>query len=117
MQLKRFPHYKQLNATDCGPTSLRMITKYYGLNYSAEMLRRHCFISRRGVTMQGIAECAQHIGFDTIGMKMTFGQLQQKGCFLAYYIGTKIILWYATIFKTARMANTKSVSLTLPRSA
>ena len=81
MQLKRFPHYKQLNATDCGPTSLRMITKYYGLNYSAEMLRRHCFISRRGVTMQGIAECAQHIGFDTIGMKMTFGQLATEGVF------------------------------------
>ena len=81
MQLKRFPHYKQLNATDCGPTSLRMITKYYGLNYSAEMLRRHCFIYRRGVTMQGIAECAQHIGFDTIGMKMTFGQLATEGVF------------------------------------
>ena len=81
MQLKRFPHYKQLNATDCGPTSLRMITKYYGLNYSAEMLRRHCFISRSGVTMQGIAECAQHIGFDTIGMKMTFGQLATEGVF------------------------------------
>ena len=45
------------------------------------MLRRHCFISRRGVTMQGIAECAQHIGFDTIGMKMTFGQLTTEGVF------------------------------------
>ncbi len=81
MRLKRFPHYTQLNATDCGPTSLRMIAKYYGLNYSAEMLRRHCYISRRGVTMQGIAECAQYIGFDTIGMKMTFEQLATDGVF------------------------------------
>ncbi|MGO5243592.1 cysteine peptidase family C39 domain-containing protein [Hallella faecis] len=38
MQLKRFPHYKQLNATDCGPTSLRMITKYYGLNLNFRLI-------------------------------------------------------------------------------
>ena len=75
MQLKRFPHYTQLNASDCGPTSLRMIAKFYGVNYSAEMLRRHCYISRRGVTMQRIAEGAQHVGCDTIGLKLTFSQL------------------------------------------
>jgi hypothetical protein len=28
--LRPFPHYKQLNASDCGPTSLRMIARYYG---------------------------------------------------------------------------------------
>lgn len=81
MQLKRFPHYTQLNASDCGPTSLRMIAKFYGVNYSAEMLRRHCYISRRGVTMQGIAEGAQHVGFDTIGLKLTFSQLANEGVF------------------------------------
>ena len=31
--------------------------------------------------MQGIAECAQYIGFDTIGMKMTFEQLAADGVF------------------------------------
>ena len=81
MQLKRFPRYTQLNASDCGPTSLRIVSKFYGMNYSSEMLRRHCYISRRGVTMQGIAECAQYIGFDTIGMKMTFEQLAADGVF------------------------------------
>ena len=35
--LKRFPHYKQHNSSDCGPTSLRMIAKFYGLSYSAEI--------------------------------------------------------------------------------
>ena len=48
--LKRFPHYRQHNASDCGPTSLRMVAKFYGMDYSAEMLRKHCHISRRGVT-------------------------------------------------------------------
>lgn len=79
--LKHFPHYKQHNASDCGPTSLRMIAKYYGKRYSAEMLRKYCHISRRGVNMLGISEGAQHIGFETIGVKMSFEGLAEKSVF------------------------------------
>ena len=79
--LKRFPHYRQHNASDCGPTSLRMIAKFYGMDYSAEMLRKHCHISRRGVNMLGISEGAQHIGFDTVGVKMSFEELAEKSVF------------------------------------
>ncbi len=79
--LKHFPHYQQINAFDCGPTSLRMIAKYYGIDYSTEMLRRHCHVSRRGVNMLGVSECAQYIGFDTVGVKMTFEQLAEEGVF------------------------------------
>lgn len=42
--IKGFPHYQQLDEMDCGSTSLRMIAKYYGKEYSAEMLRNHCHI-------------------------------------------------------------------------
>lgn len=77
--LKRFPHYRQHNASDCGPTSLRMVAQFYGLNYSAEMLRKYCHISRRGVNLLGISEGAQHIGFDTVGVRMTFEQLVEDG--------------------------------------
>ena len=39
----RFPHYRQGNAVDCGPTCLRMVAKYYHADYSTEMLinRKH----------------------------------------------------------------------------
>ena len=40
--IKGFPHYQQLDEMDCDSTSLRMIAKYYGKEYSAEMLRNHC---------------------------------------------------------------------------
>ena len=78
---QRFTHYKQHDASDCGPTSLRMIAKHYGIDYSAEMLRCHCHSSRRGVNMLGISEAAEHIGFETAGVKMTFGQLAEEGVF------------------------------------
>lgn len=79
--LKRFPHYRQHNASDCGPTSLRMVAKFYGKNYSTEMLRRHCHISRGGVNMLGISKGAQYIGFDTLGVKMSFEELAEKSVF------------------------------------
>lgn len=79
--MKRFPHFKQLSASDCGPTSLRMIACFYGRDYSTEMLRKHCHISRYGVNMCGISEGAQYLGFDVVGVKLTFDQLVTEGVF------------------------------------
>ena len=73
--LKSFPHYQQLDEMDCGSTSLRMIAKYYGKEYSAEMLRRHCHITRNGVSMLGISEAAEYLGFRTLGVRITMDQL------------------------------------------
>lgn len=78
MTVKRFPHYLQHDAADCGPTSLRMIAKFYGREYSAEMLRRHCYISREGVSMLGISDAAEYIGFRTIGVRISFKQLARE---------------------------------------
>lgn len=72
---KTFPHYQQLDEMDCGATSLRMIAKYYGKEYSAEMLRRHCHITKNGVSMLGISEAAEYLGFRTLGVRITMDQL------------------------------------------
>ena len=55
-----FPHYHQQESADCGPACLRMIAKYYGRQYSLEMLREHSFISREGVSMLGISDAAEY---------------------------------------------------------
>jgi len=67
-----FPFFKQLDAMDCGPTSLRMIAKHYGKNISISYLREHCYITRRGVSLLGISEAADKIGFRTMGIKVPF---------------------------------------------
>ncbi|MFV0329286.1 MAG: peptidase domain-containing ABC transporter [Dysgonomonas sp.] len=72
---KPFPHYLQLDAMDCGPTSLRMIAKYYGRSYSLQTLREKSFITREGVSMLGISDAAESIGFHTNGVRITFDQL------------------------------------------
>lgn len=75
MLKKTFPHYTQLNSSDCGPTCLRMIASFYGKEYSQETIRRHCFISREGVSLLGICDAAEYIGMHCLGMKLTIDQL------------------------------------------
>ena len=76
--LSQFPHYIQLDSMDCGPTCLRMITKFYGRSYSLQYLREHAFITREGVSMLGISDAAEQIGFCTMGVRVTLEQLNTE---------------------------------------
>lgn len=75
---KSFSTYTQLDAMDCGPTCLRMIAKHYGRHYSLETLRQQSFITREGVSMLGISDAAEHIGFRTTGVMISFEQLVKE---------------------------------------
>lgn len=78
MHITTFPHYHQQESADCGPACLRMIAKYYGRQYSLEMLRSHSFISREGVSMLGISDAAEYLGMHTLGVKVSFEQLANE---------------------------------------
>ena len=67
--MKTFPHYRQLDAMDCGPTCLRMVTKHHGKNFSLQKLRASSRITREGVSLLGISEAAENIGMRTMGVK------------------------------------------------
>ncbi|MDR2651467.1 MAG: peptidase domain-containing ABC transporter [Prevotellaceae bacterium] len=73
--MSAFPTYQQLDAMDCGATCLRMICKYYGKTFAAATLRERCHTTREGVSMLGISDAAESIGFRTAGVKITFEQL------------------------------------------
>lgn len=73
-----FPSYHQLDSMDCGPTCLRMISKYYGHNFTVQHLREKCFLTKEGVSMLGISDAAESIGFRTNGVKITFEQLASE---------------------------------------
>lgn len=72
---KEFPHFRQLDYRDCGPTCLRMIAKHYGKTFSREFLREKCSITKTGVTMAGIAEAAETIEMRTLGMRISLESL------------------------------------------
>lgn len=75
--LKAFPFYKQFDQMDCGPTCLRMIAKYYTKSFSAQFLRDACSINRGGVSLLGISEAAERIGFRTSGLRVDISLLSE----------------------------------------
>jgi ATP-binding cassette subfamily B protein len=52
-----------------------MISKFYGRYHSLESLRLKSYLNREGVSLLGISDCAEQIGFRTIGVKIDFEKL------------------------------------------
>jgi len=55
-----------------------MIAKFYGRVYSIQNLREKAFITREGVSMLGISEAAEAIGFRTQGVRITVEELEKE---------------------------------------
>ncbi|WP_312746767.1 peptidase domain-containing ABC transporter [Sphingobacterium multivorum] len=75
---KEFPFFKQMDAMDCGPTCLRMIAKFYGKNFSGEYLREKSFLTKTGVSLSGITQAAENIGFQSLVLHSTFELLKEE---------------------------------------
>jgi ATP-binding cassette subfamily B protein len=73
--VKGFKHFSQLDSTDCGPSSLRMIANHYGRHYTLETLREKCEFSKQGVNLFGISKAAESIGLRSLGARLSFEEL------------------------------------------
>jgi ATP-binding cassette subfamily B protein len=74
-KMSPFPTDIQHDAMDCGPACLRMVAAHYGRRFSLEGLRERSHLSREGVSMLGISEAAEAIGFRTVGARLTLEEL------------------------------------------
>ncbi len=70
-----FPFYPQFDMMDCGPACLRMIAKYYGKHFTLQTLRKKSYITHEGVSMLGISEAAESIGFRSLGVRLDTDKL------------------------------------------
>ena len=62
--------YRQLDMMDCGPTCLLIVSHYYGLNISLAKLRLLCDKGQQGVSLLGINQTAEELGFKTLPLKL-----------------------------------------------
>ena len=94
---KKFPYIAQYDTMDCGPACLRMIAKYYGQDISFSYIRRHCYLSREGVSLLGISVAAEKIGMNTCSFKETIENLIDENstpCIL-YWRKSHFVVLYA----------------------
>ncbi|KNB60095.1 peptidase domain-containing ABC transporter [Chryseobacterium sp. Hurlbut01] len=65
----------QYDQMDCGPACLSMISNHYGNSMPMQFLRDKSFITREGVSLLGIKEAAENVGFETLPAKMDIDNL------------------------------------------
>lgn len=64
---------------DCGPTCLKMITRYYGVSFRSQTLRELCEINRGGTSILGISKAAEKIGMESFGGNLDLEQIKNAG--------------------------------------
>jgi len=71
-----FPLHRQVEPRDCGPTCLKMVAQYHGIDVSAARLRELCDQGRHGVSLLGLIRGAERIGLQATGIRSTFQHLR-----------------------------------------
>ncbi|UGU14451.1 peptidase domain-containing ABC transporter [Sinomicrobium kalidii] len=70
-----FPEYIQTERKDCGPSCIKIISKFYKRPVSIEGLRELCETTREGSTLTGLIKASKKIGYDTKPNKLTLEEL------------------------------------------
>lgn len=74
----KYPFFEQLDASDCGPACLKMVTKSYGKELSINTIRRTTFLQRQGTSLLGLSQAAESLGFKTLGVKIDLSVLRTE---------------------------------------
>ena len=99
-----FPSLHQRRINDCGPITLMMIAKYYGIRCSYHEICEKCNYTNIGVSLLDINVCAQMLKFNTLVIDCSIKDLVETipvpviayftdGHFVAIYKTNKKYIW------------------------
>ena len=78
MRKKKFPFYLQPDSKDCGPTCLRIISKYYKKNISLQQIRNISETTREGSSLLGLSTASEKLGFRSLGVQIDYTTLEEE---------------------------------------
>ncbi|WP_452600533.1 peptidase domain-containing ABC transporter [Pontimicrobium sp. MEBiC06410] len=74
--MKLIPQHDQM---DCGPACIAMISAYFGKKHQIDYIREISYLKRDGVSLRGISEAAEKIGFNTYASLLDLKTLDIEG--------------------------------------
>ena len=115
-RLSRFPVYRQRDTMDCGPSCLRMISKFHGKHYTLESLRERSRTDRHGVSLQALSSTAESLGFRTLSVTTDYETLAnvELPC-IAHWQRGHFVVVYDVSKKRVRVADPAHGSLSYSR--
>ena len=102
---------KQQDSMDCGPTCLAMISRYHGKNIRIQTLRERTETGKEGVSLLGISNAAESVGYRTQGVQLSLRQLTKDAplpCILHWAQDHFVVL-----VKTSRISLHRDDSITI----
>lgn len=72
-----FPFYLQPDAKDCGPTCLRIVSKFYGKTIPLQDIRNLSETTREGSSLLGLSDAAENLGLRSLGVQIDFNTLKE----------------------------------------
>jgi ATP-binding cassette subfamily B protein len=96
--LRKFPHYKQLDKKDCGPTCLKIVAKHFGKTIAIQELRKLTETTRAGTSLLGLSDAAEKLGFRSLGVKISLEKLLEAPlpCILHWNKNHYVVLYKIT---------------------
>lgn len=74
---KTFPHFHQVESSDCGPTCLKIILKYYGKNCDLSFLRELTQITKVGSSLADLKHAGEILNFHVTPFKVNIKTLKE----------------------------------------
>ncbi|MGE4433681.1 MAG: peptidase domain-containing ABC transporter [Bacteroidales bacterium] len=74
---RSFPFIHQYDSMDCGPACLCMISQYHGKTQSLSNIRNQTFQGKQGVSLFGISQTAEGLGFRSTAARIHTQHMQQ----------------------------------------
>lgn len=80
IKFNKFPFYHQISIRDCGPTCLRIISKYYGKNLTFNDLEKET-LSYNGLSINELNNLASKLGYRSLIIKTTLKSIKDNAPF------------------------------------
>lgn len=92
--MKRFPFYKQYDSMQCGISCLQMICKFYGKEISQAQISQYCCATTEGVSLLGISNAANTLGFQTTGKQIGIEEISSSLPCILYWKQNHFVVLY-----------------------
>lgn len=76
--MRSFSVFRQHDAMDCGAACVRMIAAWYGRKTLSEQVQQMCSLGRDGVSLLGISNALENLGFKTVAGKVVLDDLAER---------------------------------------
>lgn len=76
--MKVFPNFIQPDSKDCGPTCLKIISKFYGKTIPLQQIRNLSETTREGSSLLGLSDAAENLGFRSLGVQVDFNTFVEE---------------------------------------